>query len=279
MKSVFLRIKQKYMQDDEHPSRNFRQQAGVLSVRGRLPTRHSLPAQSFFSAHLLLPTTKHSHNHQLLLRLRSLDDVPVVLSRKVSLRRLPGNSSSSCLDVSVILLSIVISHLCSRYETCLNIIMKLLTVSSHLAPRLSQSGASISRSYLSLLARSSESSLLWLLCSCCRYGELQLSTAASPFFAMTTGPLHWELMFRQRAVDNQVYTIGAAPARDLNAGYHSWGHSIAADPWGKVLMEMEEKPDVEIVELDLDEVKKVREQLPLLKHRREDIYALTTFSL
>mgnify|MGYP000267240296 FL=1 len=98
-------------------------------------------------------------------------------------------------------------------------------------------------------------------------------------FNMTTGPLHWELMFRQRAVDNQVYTIGAAPARDLNAGYHSWGHSIAADPWGKVLMEMEEKPAVKVVELELDEVKKVREQLPLLKHRRGDIYALTTFSL
>lgn len=98
-------------------------------------------------------------------------------------------------------------------------------------------------------------------------------------FNMTTGPLHWELMFRQRAVDNQVYTIGAAPARDLNAGYYSWGHSIAADPWGKVLMEMEEKPAVKVVELELDEVKKVREQLPLLKHRRGDIYALTTFSL
>ena len=90
-------------------------------------------------------------------------------------------------------------------------------------------------------------------------------------FNMTTGPLHWELMFRQRAVDNQVYTIGAAPARDLNAGYHSWAHSIAADPWGKVLMEMDEKLAVK--------VKKVREQLPLLKHRRGDIYALTTFSL
>ena len=98
-------------------------------------------------------------------------------------------------------------------------------------------------------------------------------------FNMTTGPLHWELMFRQRAVDNQVYTIGAAPARDLNAGYHSWAHSIAVDPWGKVFMEMDEKPDVKVVELELDEVKKVREQLPLLKHRRGDIYALTTFSL
>ena len=94
-------------------------------------------------------------------------------------------------------------------------------------------------------------------------------------FNMTTGPLHWELMFRQRAVDNQVYTIGAAPARDMNAGYHSWGHSIAADPWGKVLMQMDEKPEVQVVELDLDEVKKVREQLPLLKHRRGDIYKLS----
>ena len=94
-------------------------------------------------------------------------------------------------------------------------------------------------------------------------------------FNMTTGPLHWELMFRQRAVDNQVYTLGAAPARDLNVGYHSWGHSIAVDPWGKVLMEMEEKPDVKVAELDLEEVKKVREQLPLLKHRRGDIYELS----
>ena len=42
---------------------------------------------------------------------------------------------------------------------------------------------------------------------------------------------------------------------------------------------MEENPEVKIVDLDLDEVKKVREQLPLLKHRRGDIYALTTFSL
>ena len=40
-------------------------------------------------------------------------------------------------------------------------------------------------------------------------------------------------------------------------------------------MEMEEKPDVKVMELDLDEVKKVREQLPLLKHRRGDIYKLS----
>lgn len=94
-------------------------------------------------------------------------------------------------------------------------------------------------------------------------------------FNMTTGPLHWELMFRQRAVDNQVYTIGTAPARDMDAGYHSWGHSIVADPWGEVLMEMDENPDVKVVELDLGEVSRVREELPLLKHRRKDLYKLS----
>nr|WP_294677385.1 carbon-nitrogen hydrolase family protein [uncultured Blautia sp.] len=93
-------------------------------------------------------------------------------------------------------------------------------------------------------------------------------------FNMTTGPLHWELMFRQRAVDNQVYTIGAAPARDMEAGYRSWGHSLVADPWGKVLMEMDEKPGIRRVEIDLSQVKRVREELPLLAHRRKDLYEL-----
>ena len=41
-------------------------------------------------------------------------------------------------------------------------------------------------------------------------------------FNMTTGPAHWELMFRGRAVDNQCYMIGTSDARDEQAGYISW---------------------------------------------------------
>ena len=63
-------------------------------------------------------------------------------------------------------------------------------------------------------------------------------------FNMTTGPAHWELMFRQRAVESQCYVIGTAPARDPK------------------------------VELDLDYVDKVRRELPLLAHRRTDLYQL-----
>lgn len=91
-------------------------------------------------------------------------------------------------------------------------------------------------------------------------------------FNMVTGPAHWETLFRQRAVDNQAYVIGTAPARDEQASYHSWGHSIITDPWGTVIMQMEEKEQVTLTRIDLDQVGKIREQLPLLKHLRRDIY-------
>ena len=91
-------------------------------------------------------------------------------------------------------------------------------------------------------------------------------------FNMTTGPAHWELLFRSRAVDNQVYTVGVAPARDPSASYRSWGHSIVCSPWGEVLSEMDEAEGVAITSLDLDRLDAVREQLPLLKHRRTDVY-------
>lgn len=93
-------------------------------------------------------------------------------------------------------------------------------------------------------------------------------------FNMTTGPVHWEIMFRSRALDNQVYVLGTAPARDLSSGYVSWGHSIAVGPWGNVIGQLEETEGYIIHELDLEAVDQVRAQLPLLTHRRTDMYVL-----
>lgn len=91
-------------------------------------------------------------------------------------------------------------------------------------------------------------------------------------FNMTTGPAHWELLFRSRALDNQVYCIGVAPALNENASYHSYGHSIIANPWGEVIAQASEKEELIISEIDLDEIKKIREELPLLKNKRKDLY-------
>lgn len=102
-----------------------------------------------------------------------------------------------------------------------------------------------------------------------RGAELILVPAA---FNMTTGPLHWELMFRSRAVDNQVFTAGIAPARDTQAQYVSYGHSMVVSPWGRVLKSADAEAESWVIDLDFHEVERVREELPLLSARREDVY-------
>ena len=91
-------------------------------------------------------------------------------------------------------------------------------------------------------------------------------------FNQTTGPAHWELLFRSRALDNQVFCIGVAPALNIDASYHSYGHSIAVNPWGEVIAQAGEKEELVICEIDLSEIKKVREELPVLKNKRKDLY-------
>ena len=91
-------------------------------------------------------------------------------------------------------------------------------------------------------------------------------------FNLTTGPAHWEILFKSRALDNQVYTIGVAPALDKDANYNSFGHSIAANPWGEVIEELDYEEDLRIVQIDLDEINRIREEIPILKNRRTDLY-------
>lgn len=52
-------------------------------------------------------------------------------------------------------------------------------------------------------------------------------------FNTTTGPVHWELLQKARAVDNQLFVATCSPARNPEASYQAWGHSTAVDPFGK----------------------------------------------
>ena len=61
---------------------------------------------------------------------------------------------------------------------------------------------------------------------------------------MTTGPPHWELLVRARALDNQLYVATISPARDEKGGYVAWGHSTLADPWGAVIAKADEKETI-----------------------------------
>ena len=82
-------------------------------------------------------------------------------------------------------------------------------------------------------------------------------------FNMTTGPLHWELLFRARAVDGQMFAFGCAPARDENARYVSYANSIAVDPWGRIAAKAGAEETLLLLDIDPAEVRSVRKQIPI----------------
>jgi omega-amidase len=93
-------------------------------------------------------------------------------------------------------------------------------------------------------------------------------------FNMVTGPAHWELLIRTRAVDNQVYIAAASPARNTDASYTAYGNSMISDPWGEIMARADTGEETVIADICSDKINRIRNELPLLKHRRTDIYQL-----
>jgi len=91
-------------------------------------------------------------------------------------------------------------------------------------------------------------------------------------FNMTTGPLHWQLLQKARAVDNQVFFGMCSPARDMSAGYHAWGHSLVVDPMGTVLAEADHEEEIIHVHIDSQVFEEARAGIPVTTQRRFDVY-------
>ena len=87
-----------------------------------------------------------------------------------------------------------------------------------------------------------------------------------------TGPAHWELSLRMRAVDNEVFFAGAAAARHVGFSYECWGHSMFVDPFGRVIAACEEKEQILYADIDLGQTDVIRAQLPTFNCLREDVY-------
>ena len=104
----------------------------------------------------------------------------------------------------------------------------------------------------------------------CRMGAEAIVLPAA--FNMTTGPMHWELSFRMRAVDNQLFTAGTAPARARNGSYVSYANSIVCSPWGKVIARAGTEEEILYADIDFSENKKARAQLPILSAMRPELY-------
>lgn len=89
-------------------------------------------------------------------------------------------------------------------------------------------------------------------------------------FTVPTGRAHWHLMQRARAVEASAYVLSAAQVGTHADGRATYGHSLAIDPWGEVLLDMGgEGAGLGFVEIDPARIAEVRAQLPSLANRRE----------
>lgn len=117
-------------------------------------------------------------------------------------------------------------------------------------------------------------------------------------FTTTTGEAHWLTLGKARAIDSQCYVVMAAQCgehdvyADLDEPHDtkkkvrvSYGQSVVIGPWGEIVgigPDYKEKPDkldkdgdyYELIEaeIDLEQVEKIRKNLPVFAHRRPDVF-------
>lgn len=93
-------------------------------------------------------------------------------------------------------------------------------------------------------------------------------------FTRATTRAHWEVLLRARAIENACFVVAANQAGEHVEGLVSGGRSMIVDPWGEVLAAAGEEGEA-VVTADLDpaRVDEVRSRIPVLDHRRPEVYA------
>ncbi|KAF9921425.1 Carbon-nitrogen hydrolase [Linnemannia zychae] len=91
-------------------------------------------------------------------------------------------------------------------------------------------------------------------------------------FTVKTGEAHWEVLLRSRAIETQCYVVAAAQVGKHSEKRISYGHAMIVDPWGRVCAECDGQEGIAIAEIDLPTLERIRTEMPVLNHKRNDIF-------
>lgn len=114
------------------------------------------------------------------------------------------------------------------------------------------------------------------ICYDLRFPDLfrALSDAGATIFAVPaaftrpTGAAHWHVLLRARAIEAAAFVIAAAQTGVHADGRATYGHSLAIDPWGDVLLDLGEPAGLGFVDIAPARIEEVRARVPVLRHRR-----------
>lgn len=97
-------------------------------------------------------------------------------------------------------------------------------------------------------------------------------------FSLPTGIMHWDLLRRMRALDNNVHLIVASPSRNWQEPekHQVYGYSGLVDPYGNIAASLSYDEGFISATVDLGLNKQISEQIPTWKHKRSDLYDVVT---
>jgi Predicted amidohydrolase len=87
-------------------------------------------------------------------------------------------------------------------------------------------------------------------------------------FTVPTGQAHWHILLRARAIEAGCFVIAAAQAGVHADGRETYGHSLIADPWGDIVLDMGAEAGLALADIDLSRIEDVRGRVPALANRR-----------
>ncbi len=82
---------------------------------------------------------------------------------------------------------------------------------------------------------------------------------------------HWQTLLRGRAIENQMFMI-ACNRVGQSGETRFFGHSCIIDPWGEIVIEGDETPQLLVATIDTTLVDTVRAKIPVFADRRVDVY-------
>jgi predicted amidohydrolase len=88
-------------------------------------------------------------------------------------------------------------------------------------------------------------------------------------FTRQTGEAHWHVLLRARAIETGAFILAAAQGGLHENGRSTFGHSLVVSPWGEVLAEAGEDPQILLADIDPRLSAEARAKIPSLQHGRD----------
>ena len=102
--------------------------------------------------------------------------------------------------------------------------------------------------------------------------DLLVEVAAWPKYRQN----HWETLSKARAIENQSFMISVSQSGHIMDEEWNLGHSMVVAPYGEVLLQTGFESCTQVVEIDLEDARKLKKDFPILKDRKTLPYEVKT---